>query len=42
MPPKIRKAIEMKMGEVKEIAEVDVNGKPTGKILGYFFYKNDV
>ena len=42
MPPKVRKAIEKKMGEVKEIAEVDVNGKPTGKILGYFFYKNDV
>jgi hypothetical protein len=30
------------MGEVKEIGEIEAHGNPTGKILGYFFYKNDV
>lgn len=42
LPSKIRKVIEKKMGEVKEIKEIDVDGKETGKILGYFFYKNSV
>ena len=42
LPEKVRKVIEKKMGEVKEIAEIDAKGKETGKILGYFFYKNDV
>jgi hypothetical protein len=42
LPDKIRKAIEKRMGEVKRIDEVDKDGNETGKILGYFFYKNDV
>jgi len=42
LPTKIRKVIEKRMGEVKEIAEIDASGNQTGNILGYFFYKNDV
>ena len=42
LPKKLRKAIEKKMGEVKRIDEVDKDGNETGKINGYFFYKNDV
>ena len=41
-PAKLRKLFEKKYGDVKEIAEIDANGVETGKILGYFFYKNDV
>lgn len=42
LPAKVRKMIEKKMGEVKRIDEIDAQGKETGKILGYFFYKSDV
>jgi len=42
LPTKIRNVIEKRMGEVKEIAEIDASGNQTGNILGYFFYKNDV
>jgi len=42
LPKKVRSIIEKRMGEVKEIKEIDVAGVETGKILGYFFYKNDV
>jgi len=42
LPKSIRKVIEKRMGEVKQIGEIDAHGKETGNILGYFFYKNDV
>ena len=42
LPAKVRKVIEKKIGEVKQIKEIDAHGNETGKILGYFFYKNDV
>ncbi|MFA6198767.1 MAG: hypothetical protein WC734_06500 [Patescibacteria group bacterium] len=42
LPTSIRKQIEKRMGEVKQIKEIDASGNETGKILGYFFYKNDV
>jgi len=42
LPASVRKVIEKRMGEVKQIGEIDADGKDTGKILGYFFYKNDV
>jgi len=42
LPAKVRKVIEKRMGEVKEIREIDAYGVDTGKTLGYFFYKNDV
>jgi hypothetical protein len=42
LPASVRKVIEKRMGEVKQISEIDADGKETGKILGYFFYKNDV
>jgi len=42
LPAKVRKVIEKRMGEVKQIGEIDSQGKETGNILGYFFYKNDV
>jgi hypothetical protein len=42
MPDRLRKMVEKKMGEVKQIKEIDAEGNETGKINGYFFYKNDV
>jgi len=42
LPVQVRNVVEKRMGEVKEIKEIDAEGKETGKILGYFFYKNDV
>jgi len=39
LPVKLREQFEKKLGSVKEIAEIDADGKETGKILGYFFYK---
>lgn len=42
LPEALRKRIEKRFGEVKEISEIDQDGKETGKILGYFFYKDSV
>ena len=39
MPAPMRKAIEKSTGVAKELQEIDAEGKPTGKIVGYFFWK---
>lgn len=39
MPTKIRAMIEKRTGAAKQVDEIDAQGKPTGKTLGYFFYK---
>jgi hypothetical protein len=38
-PAKIRKYLESHMGAVKELQEIDQEGKQTGVVLGYFFWK---
>lgn len=52
LPDALRKSIEKRMGEVKEIVEMDKHGKTVkvtdekgnenDKVLGYFFYKDSV
>ena len=39
LPERVRKYIEPRTGAAKEVQEIDPNGKPTGKVLGHFFYK---
>jgi hypothetical protein len=39
LPVKLRTFIEKRTGAVKELQEIDEEGKPTGKILGHFFWK---
>lgn len=39
LPPKLRALIEKRTGEVKELQEIDKEGKPTGVVLGHFFWK---
>lgn len=39
LPPKIRGQIEKRTGIAKQLDEIDPEGKPTGKVLGYFFWK---
>lgn len=39
LPVKLRALIEKRTGEVKELQEIDKEGKPTGLVLGYFFWK---
>jgi len=39
LPLKVRAMIEARTGEAKELQEIDEKGQPTGKVLGYFFYK---
>jgi len=38
-PDKLRTFVEKHTGAVKELQEIDQEGKPTGKILGHFFWK---
>lgn len=38
-PLKLRSYLEKHMGAVKELQEIDAEGKSTGNILGYFFWK---
>lgn len=38
-PEKLRAFVEKRTGAVKELQEIDQEGKPTGKILGHFFWK---
>lgn len=37
--PKIKKIVQKRTGYAKAVEEIDVKGVKTGKILGYFFYK---
>ena len=37
--PKLRKHVEKYTGLAKELQEIDAEGKQTGKVLGYFFWK---
>lgn len=39
LPPMLRGLIEPKTGAAKQINEIDAEGKDTGKVLGYFFYR---
>lgn len=39
LPVKLRTFIEKRTGAVKELQEIDEEGKATGKILGHFFWK---
>lgn len=39
LPKKLRTFFEDHMGAIKELQEIDAEGKSTGKILGYFFWK---
>lgn len=39
MPARMRKAFEKRYGTAKELQEIDAEGKQTGKVLGYFFWK---
>jgi len=39
LPAKLRAFIEKRTGVAKELQEIDEEGKPTGKILGHFFWK---
>ena len=39
LPAKLRSFIEKHMGATKELQEIDAEGKYTGKVLGYFFWK---
>ena len=39
LPAKLRSFIEKHMGATKELQEIDAEGKHTGKVLGYFFWK---
>lgn len=39
LPAGLRKVIEKRTGAVKRVDEIDLHGKPTGKTLGYIFYK---
>jgi len=38
-PDRLRTFVEKRTGAVKELQEIDKEGKPTGKILGHFFWK---
>lgn len=42
LPEKMRTAMEKRYGTVKEVQEIDGHGQPTGKILGYVFWKEKV
>lgn len=39
LPAGVRKIIEKRTGVVKQLQEIDVEGKPTGVIVGHFFWK---
>jgi len=39
LPARLRTYLEKHMGAVKELQEIDQEGKNTGKVLGYFFWK---
>lgn len=39
MPKWMRKQVEKITGAAKQVNEIDPEGKDTGKVLGYFFYK---
>lgn len=39
LPPKLRSIFEKRMGVAKKLEQIDTEGKPTGVILGYFFWK---
>lgn len=39
LPEKIRNVAEKKTGPAKEVQEIDPQGVPTGKVLGYLFDK---
>lgn len=42
LPKPAQKIIEKFSGKAQQLQEIDVEGKPTGKILGYFFWKGKV
>ena len=39
LPRKLRSLVEKSTGVAKELQEIDTEGKPTGNILGHFFWK---
>lgn len=39
LPEKVRSFIEKSTGSAKELQEIDGEGKHTGKVVGYFFWK---
>lgn len=39
LPPLLRGPLERRLGQAKQVKEVDPSGKDTGNILGYFFYR---
>lgn len=39
LPPKLRARIEKTTGAAKELQEIDAEGKQTGNVVGYFFWK---
>lgn len=40
LPVWARKPVEFRTGLAKQVKEIDAAGKETGRILGYFFFKN--
>lgn len=42
MNPTLRKFFEERLGLAKQVQEIDEQGHETGKVLGYFFYKEGV
>lgn len=39
LPVKLRSFVEKSTGAAKELQEIDIEGKPTGGVVGYFFWK---
>lgn len=39
MPTPIRSAFEKRRGKIQYVKEIDSEGKETGKVLGYFFWR---
>jgi hypothetical protein len=39
LPPKIRHLVEKYTGPVQELQEINAEGKQTGQVVGYFFWK---
>lgn len=41
LPLNVRKKIEARTGVARKVEEIDPQGKPTGRTLGYLFYKGE-